>query len=377
MRLIYLLDRFNTIGGIEKIISEKANAWVEYFNVDVFIIVTYNQDCKQSYFKLNERIKIVYINEKHRLSTNNPSIRNIKNIISYSKKIKKIFQTINPDYIFIPSRVSINKFLVPIISKKTINIVEFHSSYYSFILAQNRMNFVRKLLLYSMEYIHRYFDQKFDKIVLLNKDEEAYYNYKNSIVIPNFISDINSVNLSHKTNSVIACYRFDKIKRIDLLIQIWEQIDSKINGWTLNLYGDGELFDSIKNEVDSKTFNNKIVLHGSKKNSEIPYFESKIYTMTSKSESFSMVLLEAQAASVVVISFDVPTGPRNILSGKDSFLIKDNDIVEYSNKLLFLMQNEGEREEMAKKAYNNVQQFSKQKIMTKWHDLLSSMMQKT
>ncbi|MGM9009059.1 glycosyltransferase, partial [Campylobacter jejuni] len=99
-----------------------------------------------------------------------------------------------------------------------------------------------------------------------------------------------------------------------------------------------------------------------------------IYVMTSYFESFGMVLIESANYSIPSISFDVKTGPKEIIDNKRSgFLIEDGNLQEFANKLQVLMQDERLREKFGKNAKEKVQkEFSKEAIMQKWIKLINS-----
>ena len=99
-----------------------------------------------------------------------------------------------------------------------------------------------------------------------------------------------------------------------------------------------------------------------------------IYAMTSETECFPMVLLEALSVGMPVISYDAPTGPKHILRNEeDSFLVPYKNLNIFVQKLKKLMQNENLRQEMGQKGAENVKRFNIKIIMQQWEDLFKNL----
>ena len=92
--------------------------------------------------------------------------------------------------------------------------------------------------------------------------------------------------------------------------------------------------------------------------------------MSSRFEGFGIVLVEAMACGLPTISFDCPNGPSDIITdGEDGFLVENGNIKQLSKKISFLIENEGTRISMGKKARENVKRFLPNEVMKKWIDL--------
>ena len=103
-----------------------------------------------------------------------------------------------------------------------------------------------------------------------------------------------------------------------------------------------------------------------------------IYAMTSETECFPMVLLEALSVGMPIVSYDSPTGPKHILTNnEDSFLVPYKNLDIFVEKLEELMQNESLRQKMGQKGLENAQRFSIEKVMHQWKDLFTSLTTKT
>ena len=94
--------------------------------------------------------------------------------------------------------------------------------------------------------------------------------------------------------------------------------------------------------------------------------------MASHFEGFPMVLLESTAYGLAPISFDIATGPSDIIKhNKSGFLIADNDLESYANHLIKLMSDENLRAQFGAESRKIVRErFSKEVIMEKWRKLL-------
>jgi len=95
--------------------------------------------------------------------------------------------------------------------------------------------------------------------------------------------------------------------------------------------------------------------------------------MTSHNECFPLVLLEAQACGLPIISFDCPHGPRNIINHKTGVLIPLGDNTLYANQLVSLANNQQKLKIMGVEARNNAYNYGLDKIMRLWINLFQTL----
>ena len=102
--------------------------------------------------------------------------------------------------------------------------------------------------------------------------------------------------------------------------------------------------------------------------------EASLYVMSSQTECFPMVLLEAMSCGLPIVSFDCPCGPKNIVKeGEDGLLVKNGDVNLLSEAVLRLISNEEYRLKMGKSARQNILRFDKDIIMKKWEHLFNKL----
>ncbi|WP_141082577.1 glycosyltransferase, partial [Campylobacter devanensis] len=133
------------------------------------------------------------------------------------------------------------------------------------------------------------------------------------------------------------------------LIDIWKLIQDsgEFNDWKLHIVGDGDLKEQIKTKIDNLNLSNSIILKPFTKDVESEYLSASIYAMASHFEGLPMVLIEAGTYALPTIAFDIATGPSDIIEDeKSGFMIEDNNLNEYVNKLKALMKDESLRAKM-------------------------------
>ena len=101
--------------------------------------------------------------------------------------------------------------------------------------------------------------------------------------------------------------------------------------------------------------------------------KSSIYAMTSLNECFPLVLLEAQACGLPIVSFDCPHGPKSIISPENGILIPPNHNAAFAYELLKLMENKEQMKCLGANARKNAQNYSIDKVMTLWQDMFHSL----
>ena len=107
--------------------------------------------------------------------------------------------------------------------------------------------------------------------------------------------------------------------------------------------------------------------------SRIPYLNSSLFVFSSRFEGVGMVLIEAMACGLPVVSFDCPCGPKDIVRhDEDGILVPSGDTDSLADAMHRLMSDDGLRKDMASKAIINVRRFQLDEIAQRWKTLFNS-----
>lgn len=192
------------------------------------------------------------------------------------------------------------------------------------------------------------------------------------LCIPNFLEEEEIENL-HKEKQVVAVGRLHSVKGFDRLLDIWAIVSKECPEWKLKIIGGGEEEASIKGKINELDLNNSVELTGMLNHEETMKEMSKsgVFAITSHSEGFPFVLIEALMCSTPIVAFDVRVGPRAIIEdGKEGYLIPDKELEQYANQLIKLMKDENLRNELSQNAKVKSKEFMKDKILEKWIEIL-------
>lgn len=97
---------------------------------------------------------------------------------------------------------------------------------------------------------------------------------------------------------------------------------------------------------------------------------SDIYVMTSHTECFPMVLLEASAAGLPLVAFDVPVGPAAIINdGENGYLAEYGNNRQMADKIIYLLKNREALYATGKAARQSAYKYTKEKIMPLWYEI--------
>ena len=147
--------------------------------------------------------------------------------------------------------------------------------------------------------------------------------------------------------------------------------DDNLTQWKLIIVGDGVLKKELESKIKALNLQESVILKPFTKQIEKEYLNASIYAMSSHFEGFGMVLAEASSYALPCVAFDVKTGPSDIIENeKSGFLVADNDLQGYANKLMLLMRDENLRENFGTKAKQLVsEKFSQKNVLELWQKL--------
>ena len=369
-KILIVVPDLSIVGGRERVVANLSNELVKNYKIYITSIFNANKNIVFDYSKNIELIKLSDIKEIALPNVKNPFFKILRELARplirfanriiikiMSRRFIKLAKKIEPDIIIDNSDSFINgKFCLK--NSAVIKLIHGKFDIYKNFNLDGLQNFV---LLSSQE---------------LDSYKTKYPN-SNFYIIPNFLPNISNLNTNYSQKVVVSVGRLSKEKGFLRLIDIWKLIQdsSEFKDWKLHIVGDGELKEKIENKIKDLNLTNSIILKPFTKDVESEYLSASIYAMTSYFEGLPMVLIEAQSYALPTISFDIATGPRDIIEDdKSGYLIKDNDLNKYATKLKTLMQDESLRAKMGAKSKEIVKsKFSKDVVMKQWENLFKKL----
>ncbi|WEZ07910.1 glycosyltransferase [Priestia flexa] len=160
-------------------------------------------------------------------------------------------------------------------------------------------------------------------------------------------------------------------KGLDYLIKIAKLINSE---WKIIVVGKGDDEKSFRTLIKNQHLEKKFILKGPLQHDELRnlYAEGSIFISTSRWEGFGLVITEAMASGLPIVSFD-NFGPKEILrEGEFGVLIKKYNIEEFKYYINELVSDISKRKELQYKSLIRAKDFAIDNIINEWLEHLYS-----
>lgn len=376
LKIVYVTPALYMAGGVERVLTLKANYFAENFGYDITIILTEGKD-KPLFYPLSDKIKVINLNigfeELWTCSFFKKVFVYLKKQRQFKKALTDALMRLHPDITVSLLRREIN--FINNIKDGSRKIGELH------INRANYRNFKTENVSFVKKVFARYWSsnllshlKKLDKLVVLtDKDREAWTELNNVVAIPDPLSFVPTSVSPLTGKRVVAIARYSHEKGIDLLLKAWAIAENKTAGWRLDVYGDGDRTTYEKLIDELSIDRNRCQLHGRTNNVEQEYVNSSLFVLSSRFEGFGMVLTEAMACGLPVVSFDCPWGPRSIITNQeDGLLVENGDVIALAEGLSSMMSDDILRQSMSNAGLRNVQRFSIGQIAEQWKAVFES-----
>ena len=374
-RIVYCTPALYFAGGMERVLTMKANYFAEHFGYDVTIILTDGKE-KPIFYPLSDKVKVINLDigfeELWTCSFLKKIFFYLKKQHLYKKLLNRELMRIRPDITVSMLRREIN--FINDIQDGSKKIGEIHINRANFrnFEGNNAMKnlfskFWMNSLLSKLQRLDRF-------VVLTEKDKEAWVELKNVCVIPNPLSFTSTRRSTLSEKRIIAVGRYCHEKGYDLLLKAWVIVQNRTTDWRLEIFGEGDRT-QYEEMVDTLNLDrHRCVLNGRSSRIQDEFLNSSLSVCSSKFEGFGLVITEAMACGLPVVSFDCPWGPRAIISdGEDGMLVENGNVDKLAEALVLMIQNPKQRKAMADKAIENVQRFSIDQIAGQWKSLFESL----
>ena len=373
MKLLYCIAGTCHSGGMERVLANKAN-YLTNHGYEV-VIVTTDQQGRPPFFPLDERIRCIDLSINYE-ENNGKSFANklfhypFKQYL-HKKRLTAVLEQEKPDITL--SMFCNDAGFVTHIHDGCKKILEIHFSKFK------RLQYGRKGLWRWADWWRSKQDEKvvrwFDRFVVLTEEDKGYWgNLPNITVIPNARTFIPKQLADWNSKKVIAIGRYNYQKGFDRLIEVWRLVVKDFPEWKLEIIGDGEERDKLQSLVSQYGLNDSLCLVAANNKIEEYYLNASLFVLTSRYEGLPMVLLEAQAFGLPIVSFRCKCGPADVITdGVNGFLVDEGDIEQFAAALKRLMGDIALRKQMGEKALVSSERFSEERVMQYWISLFESL----
>ncbi len=356
MKRICLVDYDMSVrGGVEQVTASIANALADYYEVHVLSL------CSKGHliYELDSRVKYkVLLNEEPRLRQMQKMLKPLLKAYFRDNQIQvAIIQGNYPGFltaqmrfftktklIFCDHGALMNQW-----NRKDIVVIRLFSALLCHkvivLTQQSRDDYIRKFHLRAkkVDYIYNWID--------LDRPRSMCYDAQ--------------------SKRIISAGRFGKEKGFEMLVKAFAPVAQKHPEWSLDLYGDGEMMPEVTALVEELGMRDQVNLMGMCSDLPERYGKYSMYVLPSWREGLPLVLLEAKANRLPIVSFDIMTGPREIVrDGIDGILVPPYDLEQMSHAMCSLIEDESVRRKMSDRSQENLDLFSKEHILKQWQMLI-------
>ena len=373
MKIIYCIAGTCHSGGMERVLANKAN-YLARHGYEV-VIVTTDQRGLPPFFPLDGQIRCIDLGinyeENNGKSFANKLLHYPLKQYRHKKRLAAILEQEKPD-------VTISMFcndagFITRINDGSKKVLEIHFSKFK------RLQYNRKGLWRLADLWRSKQDEKtvrrFDKFVVLTEEDKGYWgNLPNITVIPNANTFATSQAAALENKKVIAIGRYTYQKGFERLIEAWNILSPGFPGWKLDIIGNGEERDKLQDLIHAYHLDGQVTLVSPTKSIDKVYLDASLLAMSSRYEGLPMVLLEAQAFGLPIVSFACKCGPKDIVAnGETGFLVEENDIEGLARQLVKVMKDKNLRKQMGRKAKEASLRYAEDAVMAKWTALFDSL----
>lgn len=212
----------------------------------------------------------------------------------------------------------------------------------------------------------------YDKAYLHNRYKKVYVMHNPLSYLP--LTENQYIKTFEHRKNILACGRLVEDKGFDKLIEAFSYLKNEFPDWSVDIAGqdmqNSTYSQYLKKLVKEHELEDNIRFIGFHKDMNRIMEEHSIFCLCSQHEGFPNVLSEALSMGMAVISFDIVTGPREIvIDGLDGIIIENQNVKALTEGLRILMSDKELRFRLGKRAIEDVKRFEVDKTIDRWEQM--------
>ena len=377
MKLIYFIPLLSTKGGQERTLIDKANYLIEKGHEVMFVTfenngaVAYPLDCRVQHQDVDCHFFTVY---------RAPVWKRLFVALEMKKQFKRRMRQIVDDYkpdVIVAAVPLIECFLSELmqVAGRIPVVIESH-------LARGheaiKMGATERLI-YALFPTDRAIS-KARLLIALTEGDAAQWRkvHRNVQIIPNPVTYYpeSLTHVAKDEKRIIAVGRFSPQKRFDRLIDAFAMISHKYPEWHVEIYGGStaEGRENLMRYIAGKGLSDCVRVYPPTSDIYTAYQRSQFFVLSSDFEGFGLVIVEAMACGIPVVSTDCPYGPSEIIEDGKTGLLAKMDAKDLAEKMEWMIAHEEERQLMGSSARQAAARYRKENIMPQWEQAYLSVM---
>lgn len=377
MKLIYCIHSICNPGGMERVLYNKVRYLVEQMGWEVMIVTT-DQKQRPSFYPFPTQVRLKDLDINYSDDNSKSPLRKICGYLRrravHKRRLTALLMQEKADIVvsLYPSESS----FIPDIKDGSRKVLEIH--YCKFFRLQYGRHGILGLIDRRRTHTDEALARRFDRFVVLTEEDKQYWGaMPNLRVIPNAALFHPTQFSTTENHQVIAVGRLDYQKGFDRLLRAWavlKQQHPELADWQLQIYGQGEWHDMLLQMARDLGIADTAHINAPTKEIEQRYVESSLLVMTSNYEGFPMVMVEAMACGLPVVSFDFLTGPKDIIHPEENgFLVPNGNVEQMAESMARVMADDELRRRLGREARRVTHTYSEESVMKQWTDMFSEL----
>lgn len=367
---LFVFNAYNA-GGINRAVLSVLPHLAEHRDVE---LISVTRDRDEPFYSLPSNVRLTVLDDRRRRTVLGrlPSLlwhdadgayrsASLRTDVALVRKLRSIRAGV-----VMGTRPGLNNILAELAAPNVVTVGQVHSD----------LGSQHPALVVAMRRHHR----RLDGLSVLTADHERDYRAflagaPTSIAcIPNAVPASTAGRSTQDADVVVAAARMFPEKGYDVLLAAFALVVRQQPNWRLRIFGEGPLQEAIAAQIAATGLTDHVLLCGLTDRLDEEMQRASIFVLSSRSEGFGMVLVEAMSRGLAVVSTDCDHGPRDIItSGVDGLLVPVDDVPALADALVTLMADRDRRQQLAARAVEAVDRYSQSRITALWLDFLDGL----